>query len=147
MVDLFRDRKTWLVGILLPFLLTPGPMLLIFKLESGSEEAARTHIPIAAQIRQVQMVDTLTRNPAVHIVDKSDPKQAQKDGEIRAIVNIDPHIDIKLQRNEPAGVEIFYNPANSKSTIAKDILQHDLQQLQEQVVASRLAHLICPRRL
>lgn len=141
MVDLFRDRKTWLVSVLLPFLFIPGLMALLFNMESRSQEAARKDIPIVVQGEQAQIVAALTRNPGIRVVHVNDPQQALKDGEIRAIVKLDPQINEKLQRNQTAVIEVFYDPTNPKSAIAQTLLERHLQAVQEQLVAARLARL------
>lgn len=131
MVDLFRDRKTWLVSVLLPFLFIPGLMLLLLNMESRSQEAARKDIPIVIQGEQAQIVAALTRNPAIRVVHVHDPQQALKEGEIRAIVKLDPQINEKLQRNQTAEIEVFYDPTNPKSAIAQNLLKSHLQAVQD----------------
>lgn len=140
-VDLLRDRKTWLTSIILPFLLIPGLMLLIAKSQSTAEEEARSNIPIVIQNEYAPVLQTLQSNPAVKVVHKDNPEQALHDGDIRAIIKLDPEMKTNLERNLPAKVEITYDPTNQKSAVANQVLTNSIQGLQQQIVTSRLTQL------
>ncbi|ASS76961.1 hypothetical protein CIG75_19945 [Tumebacillus algifaecis] len=139
--DLLRDRKTWVTSVLLPLLLIPGLMILIAKMQAGTEEAARNHIPIAVIGQQAEVEKAITSYEGIEVVKTDDPKQALADGEVRAVVEIDEQFAQKVQAKQPATVNILYNPAEQKSSIAQGVLKGLLDGLEQQLMAQRLAEL------
>ncbi|TCP52116.1 sodium transport system permease protein [Tumebacillus sp. BK434] len=139
--DLLRDRKTWLTSVLLPLLLIPALMILIVKMQVGTEEDARSHIPIAVIGQQAEVEQAITAYEGIEVMKPTDPKQALTDGEIRAIVEIDEDFAKKVESKQPANVNILYNPADQKSAIAQDVLKGLLDGLEQQMMAKRLAEL------
>jgi sodium transport system permease protein len=140
-VDLVRDRKTWITAVLLPFLLIPVLMLIMISVMSTTEEEARAHIPIAVQGEHQQVLNALKQNPSIEIVKPDNPEAALEQGEIRAIVKIDPQMEEKLQQQVPATIEIAFNSTNQKSSIAMGILRDSLGGLQQQIVTDRMTSL------
>lgn len=141
MLDLLRDRKTWVASVVLPILLVPGLMLFIVALQTSSEKEARRHVPIAVEGRQAEVERAILQDGAMEVVHPPDPLQALRNGEIRAIVRIDGQFDQKMAGRRTAEVTIVYNPSNQKSQIAHEMLAQRLQDLNKRLTAERLSQL------
>lgn len=147
MLDLFRDRKTWTVTLLLPFLLIPGLLFLMTTVMSHTQEAARNYIPIVIQNDTPVLVEVLRKHKAVDIQDKKDPVQALQEGEIRAIIRAEENMEAKLQRLEPVQISIVYDSTNQKSTTAQSILTGLLKEWEQSLVIERLQSEDIPQEL
>ncbi|ARU61032.1 hypothetical protein CBW65_08085 [Tumebacillus avium] len=139
--DLLRDRKTWMTSVLLPLLLIPALMILVVKMQAGTEEDARSYIPIAVIGQQAEVERAITAYEGIEVLKPADPKQALADGDVRAVVEIDEAFAQKVESKQPANVNILYNPAEQKSDIAQEVLKGLLDGLEQEMMATRLAEL------
>ncbi|MBL0389474.1 ABC transporter permease [Tumebacillus sp. ITR2] len=142
--ELASDRKMWLGSILLPLLLMPCLMLLIAKLQAGAAEDAKKNITVALIGHNARVEQAITKVPDVHVVKESDPMQALKNGDVRAVVTIDELFDQQVQAETPATVSIAYDPSNQKSEVAHGVVQGALQGLGQEMAAERLTKLQIP---
>jgi sodium transport system permease protein len=139
--DLLRDRKTWITSVVLPLLLIPTLMIFVAKMQAGSEEEARSHIPVAV-VGQYQAIEkAISSYKGIEVVKADDPEQALKDGDVRAVVVIDEQIEKKFGAHVPATVKILYKPAEQKSQVAHEVITGILRGVEQQMAAERLAEL------
>ncbi|PWK04964.1 ABC transporter permease [Tumebacillus permanentifrigoris] len=142
--ELLTDRKMWLGSIVLPLLVMPALMLFIAKMQAGAAEDARKNINVALVGHNARVEQAISKIPEMHLVEKSDPLQALKDGDVRAVVTIGEQFDQQVQAQKPAGLTIAYDPSNQKSEAAHGLVQQTLQVLSQEVAAERLTKLNVP---
>lgn len=139
-IDLYRDRKTWLATVILPLVLIPGLMLLLFQVMSGSAEEARAHVPLAAVGGiPAELAERIESKAGVAWVDVADPEAALEDGEIRAYIEAERKLEERLAAGETGRVTVYFDPMNEKSMIAHGLLETALNEWKDDIVAARLA--------
>ncbi|ATY86170.1 ABC transporter permease [Kyrpidia spormannii] len=138
LLDLFRDRKTWMAAVILPIVLWPALILLMVNLQVQSENQARQNVPIAIQGHQSRVEEALWADGHIQIVQPADPLGALRAGDVRAIVRIDDQFDNKIAHRQTATVTVVYNASNSNSQAAYDLVNQRLQALRKHLEAERL---------
>jgi sodium transport system permease protein len=146
--ELLTDRKMLLGSIILPLLVMPALMLFVAKMQAGAVEDAQKNITVALVGHNDRVERALSKLPELHLVEKSAPLEALKNGDVRAVVTISEQFDQQLQAQQPADVKIAYDPSNQKSDAAHGMLQQTLQLLSQEMAAERLASLhVAPQTL
>ncbi|AJS58363.1 ABC transporter permease [Paenibacillus sp. IHBB 10380] len=141
MVDLLRDKKTWLAVLIIPLLLNPLLLLLFSKLQGNISGEVSKNMPIAVVGSQSSIVNVLKKNPAIAISDENNPVEQLKTGQIRAIVEIDELFDKKIDSNESASIKIIFDSSNQKSIVASELLTTHLKTYNQELVNTRLEKL------
>lgn len=137
LMDLFRDRKAWIGTLLVPLLVIPFVFFLLGTSYSNVEKEAREYIPIAVQ-GSSSLIAVLQKNPAVQILEPSDPKLALQAGQLRAILTIPAGFDEEITAGKTAQLSVDYDSTNQKSVYARTLIEQTVEAYSKDVVAKRL---------
>lgn len=145
--DLFRDRKTIFSSIILPAVIVPVLMMLIFKGAESTAKRAVENIKIAIQVEGEQgaIREFLENNilnqseDEIEVVELSDPEEALKEDEIRAILKFQPDFLDRVRGEETGQVTMLYNDASSKSEIVINKISDLFEKYRQQLIYERVA--------
>ncbi len=138
-LDLLRDRKTWIGTLVIPIVVIPLVFFVLGTAISGVEREAKAYIPIAVQGGvDHPLVRQLEAAPGVKRIDTADPLAALKAAEVRAVIQIPPDFDRRLQSGQTADVHVLYDKSNQKSEYARDVIDDAVTAYEQRVVEQRL---------
>ena len=141
LLDTIRDRRTLIVMIIVPLLITPifvlGPSYLIHSQEERKREEEQK-IVIINESEASELGALLRQSKVLRIVERADPDAALREGEIAAILVISADFTKKLTAEEQASLLIKYDPTRVDSRIARDKLNAILDVYRQQIISVRL---------
>lgn len=140
LLDIWRDSKTWISALVIPFLLIPAVIYIMTQSISSVEQEARAHVPLAL-VGQVEqgLLHHLQQTPGVSFIRATDPLRAVAEGKVRAVIKVSKKMEQALQQGTAVQIEVFYDAANKKSAVARELLEKRLRAYEEEIVAKRLA--------
>lgn len=138
--DIFRDKKTLIVSILIPLLLFPVLFGLIGNSVDSTEKQVQNNVKIA-------MIDTgnsslgnyIKQQKNVKVVDSKNILSDVKKGNILLGIEIPQNFEKTInEKEEPLDVTLTYDDSSQKSGIAENVISSYIDQYSKQVVAQRL---------
>jgi len=141
LLDLFRDRRTVMLGLFMGPLLFPA---LILGMGAMAEQRARTQLestlelPVINAQRAANLVAYLaTRN--IEVIDApEDPQQAIRDQVYEVILNIPEDFAERWRASRPALVEVLYDSSRQDSRIPVSRVESALRSYSREVATMRL---------
>lgn len=141
LLDLFRDRRTVMLGLLMAPILFP---MLILGMGAMAEKRARTQLESTLELPVIgaQHAPNLVRFLASQNI-ATKPPPADPDGDVRAqtydvVLRIAPDYADDWRASRSAGVEIIYDSSRQDSRIPVDRLRLALAQYGQQMGALRI---------
>lgn len=139
-LDIFRDKKTIMVSILIPLLIFP---LMFFVLGKGISKTTTD----AAKDMKIAIVDAgnsgltkfIKEQKDIVIVDSKDIQKDIKDGNISVAIEIPKDFDEKINNEQQTNITIMLDEASQTSSIISGKIQGFVQGYSQSVVAKRLA--------
>ncbi|WP_134684923.1 ABC transporter permease [Brevibacillus migulae] len=139
LLDIWRDTKTWIAALVIPFLVIPSIIYLMTQSISNVEQEARAYVPIVITGDTSQgLVAHLQKEPGVKLLTAADPIQAVKEGAARAVIMIPPKLDQALRQGALVNMEVWYDAANQKSVYARELIEKSVRTYEEGIVSKRL---------
>ncbi len=141
LVDLFRDRRTVMLGLLLMPLLFPA---LMFGTASLAENKARTQfeetlkLPVIGAELAPNLVKFLRTQDIEPLPPPRDADAAVRDQSYDAILRISPEYPAQWRQSRPAVVEIIYDSSRQDSQIPVERIRTTLQAYGAQLGALRV---------
>lgn len=139
LLDLFRDKRTLIMSIVIPVLILPVMFGIMGKVMNNDTKTAMDNIKIA-------MVDPgnsslgkyITAQKGVKIVNSSNIKEDVKNGKITLGISIPEDFDSKINQDANSAVSITYDNTSQNSDVSFSQIQSFIQKYSQQVVQSRL---------
>jgi sodium transport system permease protein len=141
MLETLRDRRTLFSMILVPILLFPVLIYgvnAVMQRERQKTQAEITTISIIGESFASSFVSVLGEGDAFRIVKVENHKSALKSKEVSAVLEFPPDFEKKLLSGENSEAIIYYDAAESRSSIAKNKLIDKLKAYQDSLVIKRL---------
>ncbi|MGI6362871.1 MAG: ABC transporter permease [Bacillota bacterium] len=137
--DIFRDRKTIFMSLVIPLLIFP---LLFYFMGSGMDQSVKK----IEENLKVAVVDSgnsslsqyLAGVEKLKLVESSDIEADIKNGTILAALEIPETFDADIQAERPANLVLFYDNASQASQMAYSALTNIIEAYSKTVVAQRL---------
>ncbi|MBM7615332.1 ABC transporter permease [Alkaliphilus hydrothermalis] len=148
--DIFRDKRTWLAGVLIPVMVFPLMFYLMGMGRSKMENNLKQDIPIAieAQGEESQLISYIKNAEGLKVMKVEDAYESLKAGEIKTIIHLEEGFEEKIKGQIPANVKLIYDEVSSESTMATATVQNVIMGYTEGVRLGRLAELgIDPQKL
>ncbi|MDE4542108.1 ABC transporter permease [Thermoanaerobacterium sp. R66] len=138
--DIFRDKKTWIVTILLPALFIPIMMYIVIGgAESVSEQkVSDTKIAVIDEGNNQKFVNYLKSTGINVITDLQNPKESLEKGDIRTIVIIPSDFDKNIEEGKDTNLIIQVDNSNVKSTNTESMLEGFIRGYSNIIVKQRL---------
>jgi sodium transport system permease protein len=138
--DIFRDKKTWIVTILLPALFIPIMMYIVIGgAESISEQKiSDTKIVVLDEGNNVKFINYLKSTGISIVTGLQNPKESLEKGDIRAIVVIPSDFDKNIEEGKNADLTIQVDMSNMKSSNAENMIRGLIKEYANNIVKERL---------
>ncbi|MEZ0537703.1 ABC transporter permease [Caldicellulosiruptoraceae bacterium PP1] len=137
--DIFRDRKTFLVSIILPMLMMP--IIMLFSMLGAKEmtdvKPEKTPIIVINEGKNKSLLELLIKSDFNIITDKN-PEQLLQDGKVKAIIIIPSNFETKINNEKKAQLTIKMNESDPKSGTTVSIIKSILDQYTKQIIKARL---------
>lgn len=137
--DLFRDKKTIMVNILIPLILFPIMFFVIGKSINNSTEKVKSNLKIAFGGSENSSIEqNIKRQSDIKVVSSKNIEQDIKDGKILVGVIIPENFDKLILDGKTAEIKIIYDDSSQQSQIAQGIIKDILNKYSKLVVEDRL---------
>lgn len=139
LLDMFRDRKTILMSILIPMLLLPVLSFVIGKATSTSHKNVESNLKIAVVDKGSSNLGSFFKSQKnVKIIKSNNIKQDVKDGKILAGITIPENFDENISKDMNEKITLTYDNSSSDSMEAFDILNSYIDKYSKNIVSKRL---------
>jgi sodium transport system permease protein len=141
LMDLFRDRKTLIIGILIPLLIFPIMFGLMGKGFSKSQDEVTKNLKIAIEDKgNSELGKMLKAQSNFKLIESSDIKKDVQDGKLYIGVVIPEDFDNKIKAEAQLEVTIIYDDGSQNSSMALSLVSTLINEVfSKQVVSERLA--------
>lgn len=139
LLDLLRDKKTVIMGILLPIILYPIMMIGMDKLAEKSFDVNKKNFSIVVQDDgNSQVRELLKGQKNITIKDEKDAKKALKDGDISLIVEVPKDFDESVKSQKISEVKLIYDDKSQDSAMLNSMIQSVMNEYGQKVAEQRL---------
>lgn len=140
MKDLFRDRKTLIIGILIPLLIFPIMFGFMGKGMEKSTKQVTENLKIALVDNGNSSLGTFLKNQkSFNLIDSKDMKKDVQDGKIYVGLVIPEDFENSINEEKTSEINIMYDDTNQNSEMALGIVTSLINDVySKEVVKSRL---------
>jgi sodium transport system permease protein len=145
--DTIRDRRTMIFAFLMPIIMMPLLMMVIFKIQMAAVqkiEGARSEIVIQnlAQLPQ-DLRDTLMADTTFKVKTEADYAgkvllDELKNKAFQALVIVPDNFAKAIELESPTDIEIYYDQAEEVSSVAYSKLRDVMSQYRDRIIKSRV---------
>jgi sodium transport system permease protein len=138
--DLFRDRKTLIIGILIPLLIFPIMFGFMGKGMEKSEKQVTENLKIAlVDNGNSSLGEFLKSQKSLNIIDSRDMKKDVQDGKIFVGLAIPEDFENSIKEEKTSEISIMYDDTNQSSEMARSIVASLINEVySKEVVKARL---------
>jgi len=136
LLDILRDRRTLLLGFLLPALLAPTLSVLVPGWTADQREQPSPVAVVGAEWGG-DLVYGAQLEKLIRVVAASDPEAALRRGAVQAVIIVPPDFTAQLARGR-SRIVVRYNPADQNSLFAKQKVFQAVAKFSLSVVEQRL---------
>lgn len=135
--DIFRDKKTIIMSIILPIVIFP---IIAMAMGGGMKDNFNPDkpSPIAVMGEKSELYEALTKIPNIEIIDTENPEKDLSDLKIHAYVKTPKGFDGAIKDNKVQEVEVVYDPTSSKSAMALSKIKEVLNELASEKAKEKL---------
>ena len=138
--DIFRDRKTIIMGVLIPLIIYP----LLFTVMGFSMDKSVEQVEDNLTVAIVDQGDSalaryLKGQEKIKLVESTDLTADIKSGKILVGVELPPDTDVSIESEEPVKLLVTYDNASQSSQMAYSIIHSFIDAYSKVVVEQRLA--------
>lgn len=125
MKDLWRDKKTFIIGLIIPFMLLPTTLFIIDYSMSSSKQKASDTASIAISNTNNSFYNFCKSHENIKIKENiTDVKSAMDSGLISAYITVSDTIDEDIINNKNFDVNIEYNTSSINSMMSVSIIAY-----------------------
>ena len=137
--DIFRDKKSLIMSILIPLLLFPLIFNVMGKSISKNTKEIEKNFKIAVKDENnSSLYQFLKSQHNVTIVDSSNMTEDIKSGNILVAISIPKDFEQNISREIISNVEVIYDNASQQSTMAQSIINSYIEAYSKSIVSKRL---------
>ena len=137
--DMFRDKKTIILGILIPLLIFPVMYGFMGKSMEDSQEKVQKNLKIAIKDEGNSSFNEYIKSQEnITIIKSQDLKKDVQDGKIYAGIEIPKDFDDSIKNDKQVELKIIYDDASQNSSMAMDIIKSMADTYSKGVVKERL---------
>jgi sodium transport system permease protein len=139
--DTLRDRRTWVAMILVPILLVPilllvAPTAAMTQMESVAQSVA--HVAVVGGDGAQGFLDFLSQRPGLVLQESADPEADLAARKVQAVLYLPFGFDAAIAAERPVSLEITYDAADQRSSMAHDRLWMAINSFSAAVAEQRL---------
>lgn len=137
--DMFRDKKTLIIGILLPLLMYP----VLFGIMGKGMDSQTKDVEKEVKVVMVDKTGTdfgkyLKTKENMKFIEADNISEAVKEGDAYLAIEIPENVDKDIKAEKPVGINISYDSTSTKSNTAMGIIDSYIKEYSQIVVAQRL---------
>ncbi|MCY6960414.1 ABC transporter permease [Clostridium brassicae] len=140
LTDIFRDRKTLIMSILLPMILLPIISFFIGKVGNDSKTKVENNVKIAiVDEGNSQFKNYIKAQKNINILDSKNIDQDIKDGKFFVAIYIPKNFDENINKETKEKLTIKYDNTSTEATMAVSIVKSYIDSYSKTIVGQRLA--------
>jgi sodium transport system permease protein len=141
LIDIFRDRKTFLVGILIPLIVFPILSMVMGKGMNKTTEQVESNLKIAIVDNSVSssLTKFIKAQSNINLIETANIEDDIKSGKILAAIEIPKGFDDNINKESLENIKLTYDNSSQQSQIAMNKLNGFIDMYSKTVVAQRLA--------
>lgn len=137
--DLFRDKKTVIVGILIPLLIYPLMYGLMGKASESNNKKVENSLKIAvADSGNSSLGNYIKAQKNVVIINSKDMKKDVQDGNIYVGIDIPNDFEAKMKNETTLGIRLVYDDTSQTSELAANKVNSIINDYSKEIVKRRL---------
>ncbi len=149
LLDTVRDRRSLVMILVVPLVVMPlfvlGPSYLRFQQEAeiakefqpgAGGQADRPEIVVHNGADAPELVSWLSQTFRLVLVENAEA--ALQEGQVLLIVTVPEGFEARLAQSEQASITVRFNPTQTRSRIARDVLEELLEGYRHQIITKRL---------
>lgn len=140
LTDMFRDRKTIIMNILIPIILLPLISFFIGSVVNKSEDKVKSNLKVAIIDKgNSQLEKYIKAQKNMKIVSSKNIKSDVKEGKILAAITIPENFDQNLSKGSDEQVTLTYDSTSTDAQTAVDIVRAYIDSYSKKIVSVRLS--------
>lgn len=140
LLDMFRDKKTVIIGILIPLIIFPVLFGIVGKSINNTQKSVEQNLKIAViDSGHSSLGQFIKQQSNVKLVDSTNSEEDVKLGNVLAVIEIPQDFETLVEKEAIVGVTITYDNSSQQSQTANEILNGFIDAYSKQVVAQRFA--------
>lgn len=139
LLDIFRDRKTLIIGILIPLILLPVMFGVIGKSMNKSTKDVQDNMKIAIVDQGSSTISTFLKSQKnINIINSSNIAEDIKKGTIMVGIEIPKDFDTSIKNEKPVNIKLTYDNVSQQSNQAVAIIDSYIQAYSKEIALERL---------
>ncbi|MBM7871041.1 sodium transport system permease protein [Clostridium pascui] len=137
--DIFRDKKTLLVSVLIPLILFPIMFYAMGKTGADNVKKVENNFKVAINGGERTQFRRIIENyPKLKITPSSNIEEDVKNGNILIGIEIPDNVDALLEEEKGTSVKIIFDNTSQQSSMAQGMIEKTIEDYNKQVVSHRL---------
>lgn len=139
LLDMFRDRKTLILSILIPLIVLPLISFFIGRASNNSMEKIQNSISISIQDQSNSNLTKFIKSQKnIKIIDSKDVKKDISNGKILMSINIPKDLDKSIDEELSSKISIIYDNSSTNASMAVSIVRSYIDEYSKVIVSKRL---------
>ncbi|GAA0736741.1 ABC transporter permease [Clostridium oceanicum] len=139
LIDLFRDKKTIILSILIPIILLPTMSFFIGKMTNSDKKSVQDNLKIAIEDKgNSSFSKFITSHKNVKVIDSKNPDKDIKEGDIYLKLTIPEGFDKNIAKESNEKIELKYDNSSSDAMTAVSVVKNYITEYSKQIVSKRL---------
>jgi len=139
LLDLFRDKKTILMAILIPLIMFPVLFGIMGKAMNKSEDDLKKDTKIAVTEKTESNLSKFIKSQqGIKVIDSKEPEKDIKDGKIYLYIKIPDNFDESIEKENIPEIEIIYDNSSQNSLSTYSIITNYIDKYSKVIVGKRL---------
>jgi sodium transport system permease protein len=141
LVDIFRDRKTLLVGVLIPLIIFPVLSMVMGKSMNKTAEQVESNLKLAIvdNSGSSSLAQFIKTQNSINLIETTNIEEDLKSGKILAAIEIPKGFEENIVRESLTDIKLTYDNSSQQSQIAMNKLNAFIDMYSKTVVTQRLA--------
>lgn len=139
LLDIFRDKKTLIIGILIPLIIFPVIYGVMGRSMNNTTKSVENNLKIAIKDDENSSLSKFIKaQKNIKVVDSSNIDEDVKNGKIYLGMEVSKDFDKNIQQEKDINVNITYDNVSQQSSRAMEIINSYIDEYSKIVVKSRL---------
>ncbi|APQ71926.1 sodium ABC transporter [Clostridium botulinum] len=139
LLDLFRDKKTLILSILIPIILLPIMSFAIGKMAKSDSDKVQNNLKIAIVDQGNSSFSKFIKSHKnVKVMDSKNIDKDIKDGDVYLQIKIPKGFDENISKDSNEKIELKYDNSSNDAMTAVSMIKNYIDEYSKQIVAERL---------
>lgn len=139
LLDIFRDKKTIFITILIPLLLFPVIFFIMGNTMDKTVKEVNEQIKITIEdSKDSSLSKFLKEQKNIKVIESNDIEKSIEDGEINLAIKIPDNFDDQLKNGVVSDVSLIYDNVAQSSMMASELVDQYIQDYSKDIVKQRL---------